>query len=147
MSRIDAELEFERGITKLAEGNVLGAMVHFEKAVNSGGMPESLSYLGYCIAKERGQAFKGLALCREAIDEQSDNPVHYLNMAKIHLLGRNLPEALEALRKGAAFGPNEEISELLVSIGTRKPPALSFLHRDNPINKYLGVLLGKLGLR
>lgn len=147
MSVTDAEREFERGMTKFGDGNVLGAMVHFEKAANMGGTPECLSFLGYCIAKERGQAFKGLSLCREAIDEQTENPVHYLNMAKIHLLGRNLTEALDVLRQGASFGPNEEISELLESIGTRKPPALSFLHRDNPINKYLGKLLGKFGMR
>lgn len=147
MSGIDAEREFERGIAKFREGNLLGAMVHFEKAVDAGGTPQCLSYLGYCIARERGQAWKGLALCREALDEEPENPLHYLNMARIHLLGRNLAEALEALRHGATFGPNQEISELLESIGTRKPPALSFLHRDNPINKYLGKLLGKFGMR
>jgi Flp pilus assembly protein TadD len=147
VSLLDIEREFERGMTKFREGNVLGAMVHFEKAVNLGGTPECLSFLGYCIAKERGQACKGLTLCREAIDEQPENPVHYLNMAKIHLLGRKLTEALDALRQGASFGPNEEISQMLEAIGTRKPPAISFLHRDNPINKYLGVLLGKLGMR
>ncbi len=29
----------------------------------------------------------------------------------------------------------------------RKPPVLSFLDRDNPINKYLGLLLSRVGLR
>lgn len=148
MSLPDPEYQLFRGMTKLKEGDCLGAMVHFDKAVQAGGAPlVCSSYFGYCIAKERGQVSKGLTLCTQALDEEPDNPVHYLNMARIHLLANNREKALEVLRKGASCGANEEIADLLEKIGTRKPPPLSFLHRDHPINKYLGIFLGWLGQR
>jgi hypothetical protein len=35
----------------------------------------------------------------------------------------------------------------LKKMGLRREPLLSGLHRDHPFNKYLGVLLSKLGMR
>jgi hypothetical protein len=68
-------------------------------------------------------------------------------MARIHLLLRNQVEALDLLRQGSACGHDEDIVTLIEEIGTRKPPVLSFLHRDHPLNKYLGIILGRLGIR
>jgi uncharacterized protein HemY len=143
----EAEREFSRGMAKLAGGDVLGAMVHFEKATAIGAEPACLSFLGYCIAKERGQAKKGLAFCQKALAAEPDNPVHSLNMARIHLVTGDKPAALAALRSGAAHGQHQEIADLLDSVGTRKPPIFPFLHRNHPLNKYLGKFLARLGLR
>lgn len=147
MSLPEPEHQLSRGMAKLREGDSLSALVFFEKAIQAGGAPVSLSCFGYCIAKERGQVSKGLNLCREALEKESGNPVHYLYMAKIHLLARQKVEALEVLRKGAALGLNDEIAALLEQVGNRKPPLVGFLSRDHPINKYLGIILAKLGRR
>ncbi|GAM08830.1 hypothetical protein OR1_01104 [Geobacter sp. OR-1] len=147
MGPISAEQHLNRGIVKLGQGDSLSALVHFEKAVDAGGTPECLSYLGYCIAKERGQISRGRILCREALDEEPENQIHYLNLAKICLLGRDKDGALESLRQGAAFGNNEELAAMLEEVGTRKPPVFSFLHRDHLLNLYAGIVLGRLGLR
>ena len=147
MPTTDLEQHLERGIMKLKQGDTLSALVHFEKAMNAGGTADCMSYLGYCIAKERGQSSRGMILCREALDENPGNPVHYLNMAKILLLRRDKDGAMDALRMGASCGDNEEISVLLEEIGSRKPPPLTFLDRDHPVNKYLGIILSWLGLR
>lgn len=141
------EEHLSRGIMKLKQGDALSALVHFEKAVSSGATPESMSYLGYCIAKERGQLSRGVNLCREALDKEPGNPVHYLNMAKILLLKKDVDGAVEELRAGASCGENEEIHNLLEEIGTRKPPVFSFLDRDHIINRYGGIVLSRLGLR
>ncbi len=143
----DVEQLRAKGMSKLSDGDILAAMVYFEKAVNSGGTPDCISCFGYCIAKERGQASKGLTFCRDALEREPDNPLHYLNMARIQLLMRNQNEALDLLRQGAACGHDDTILALIEEIGTRKPPVLSFLHRDHPVNKYLGMILGRLGIR
>jgi len=143
----DIEQHHDRGVMKLKQGDTLSAMVHFEKAVNSGGTADCLSYLGYCIAKERGQSAKGINLCGKALDEDPGNPLHHLNMAKIRLLMRDMNGAIEALRLGASCGENEEITAMLQEIGSRKPPLFSFLDRDHLLNRYCGIILARLRLR
>lgn len=147
MPQSDREQHLSRGIMKLGQGDTLSALVHFEKAAGLGATPVGMSYLGYCIARERGQLSRGMILCREAADEDPGNPVHYLNMAKIMLLMRDKDGAVEALRAGASHGDNDEVSALLQEIGTRKPPVFSFLDRDHILNRYAGIVLGRLGLR
>lgn len=142
-----ASREFDRACECLAADNPVAAIGHLEKALKGNDNPEWYSFLGYCIARERGQYRKGMELCRVSIAADIDNPLHYLNLAKIHLLSNNKLEAISVLREGLARGPNEEIETVLKVVGARKPPVLSFLDRDNPINKYLGLLLSKLGLR
>jgi tetratricopeptide (TPR) repeat protein len=143
----EAEKEFSRGLKALQEDNSLAALVCFEKASTLEDRPVYCSYLGFCIAKERGQIQKGMLLCSAALEREPENSVHYLNLGRIYLVAGNKQEAITVFRKGLAFGPNQEIIGLLDAIGTRKPPLIRSLHRDNPINKFLGKLLGKLGLR
>ena len=56
-------------------------------------------------------------------------------------------DAIKILREGLKHEKNQQIIDELDSLGTRKPPVLFFLRRSNPLNKYLGILLRKLGLR
>lgn len=147
MTVSEAEKEFARGLKALREGNTLAALTCFEKAAGSGSRPVYLSYFGFCVAKERGQVQKGLLLCREAMEEEPDNAVHYLNLGRIHLAAGNKQEAIRVFREGLAHGPDQEIADLLNSIGTRKAPVFASLSRNHPLNKYLGKLLGKLGFR
>jgi tetratricopeptide (TPR) repeat protein len=143
----EAEKEFSRGLKALQEDNSLAALVCFEKANTLGDRPVYFSFLGFCAAKERGQVQKGILLCSAAIEREPENGVHYLNLGRIYLVAGNKQEAIRIFRKGLAYGPNQEIVWLLESIGTRKPPIIRSLSRDNLINKFLGKLLGKLGLR
>ena len=147
MSHIDGEREFARGTAEFSKGNALAALAHFEKAVQLDPQPRYLSYLGYCIALQRGQVQKGIGLCRQSIEEEPDVADHFLNLGRILLLSGNKVEALDVLRKGTVIAPNPEIAALLESIGTRRPPVIGFLGRDNVLNKHLGILLARLGLR
>ena len=147
MTETEAEKEFSKGLKALQEGNSLAALVSFEKAASLESRPVYFSYFGFCIAKERGQVQRGIAFCREAMEKEPENTAHYLNLGKIHLVAGDKQEAIGVFRKGLAFGHNREIVGLLDAIGTRKPPLISSLSRDNPINKYLGKFFRKLGLR
>jgi tetratricopeptide (TPR) repeat protein len=103
---------FEKGKAFLAENNTLAALSCFEKAYSDGASPEIKSYLGLCLALERGQIRDGIALCRQAIAEETGNPVHYLHLARIYLKEKRKDEAIEILRTGLSFGDNEQSREI-----------------------------------
>ncbi|KAA0894949.1 tetratricopeptide repeat protein [Oryzomonas rubra] len=147
MTDSDAHKEFDNGLILFKTGSILRALGHFERSMEAQPTPLCASYYAYCMAKERGHVTKGVALCREALTQEPGNPVHYLNLARIHLLGPNKEDALKVLREGIQHAPDPELAALLAVVGVRKPPVMSFLHRDNPINKFLGILFTRLGMR
>lgn len=144
---VEAAVEFELARESLAAGQTLAALAHLEKALKLQDNPSWYSYLGYCIAKQRGQIKKGIDLCLSSLELEREEPVHYLNLGNIHLVSGNKSEALRVFREGMMRGDNEEIRRKLDEIGMRKPPVIKSLPRDNPVNRFLGILLGKIGLR
>lgn len=142
-----ADREFIQVLAALAVEDSLTALAHIEKALQLRDVPEWYSYLGVCIAKERGQHRKGLELCRDSLAVEPDNPVHFLNMGRIYLAKGDKSEALRVLREGMAKGGSPELAQQLERLGTRKGPVIPVLSRRNPINRYLGILLSRLGLR
>ena len=143
----EGERLFRRALESLAAGQTQSALAQLERALKLTDNPSWHSHLGYCIAKERGQVKKGADLCTAALELEPENQLHYLNLAKVHLIAGHKPQALEALRAGMAMGGSEETLALLVKLGNRKPPVLSFLHRNNGLNIFLGRTLARLGLR
>lgn len=142
-----AEREFERAQQELDRGNVLAALASLEKALAVWDDPLWHSRLAYCIAKERGHLTRAFELCRGAIAHDPGNPTHYCYLGKVHLVAGDTRQALQAFRQGMSLGGSPEIERTLASIGTRKTPFIASLSRDNPLNKYLGKLLARLGLR
>lgn len=142
-----AQMEFDRAEHELGRDNVLAALASLERALSIWNHPNWHSRLGFCIAKERGHVTRAFELCHTSIENDPDNPIHYLYLGKVYLVSGNMYEALQTLRQGMILGSSPEIERLLASIGTRKAPFISFLSRDNPLNKILGITLGRLGLR
>jgi Flp pilus assembly protein TadD len=147
MSITEAEELFQKGVEAVDNRNWLSALSIFEKAVQLECLPAYQSYLAACIAKERGQYNTATAMCREAMEKDPGNPVHYLNLGRICLIQGRKEEALTVFREGLEHGRDEKIIEELVRLGTRKRPVIGFLPRDNPINKYLGIILSTLKIR
>ena len=143
----DAEELFQRGVLALQQRNSLAALAFFERAYAMRKTPLTASYLGFCIATERGKISDAISLCSQAIEEEPHEPRHYLNLAKVYLKADLKPECLNALRKGIAQGDDPQIRLLLETVGVRKPPLLSFLPRKNFLNRYLGFILHRLRLR
>ena len=142
-----AQKEFDLAQKELDGNNVLAALACLERALNIWNDPLWYSRLGFCIAKQRGQLTKAFELCRTAIEHDPTNPLHYLYLGKVHLIAGNTYEALQAFRQGVLLGSSPELERMLDVIGTRKPPVISFLSRDNLLNKYLGIICGRFGLR
>jgi tetratricopeptide (TPR) repeat protein len=147
MADVTPEALFNKGCDALARGEWTSALACFEKAARLSDIPVYNSFLALCIARERGQTNKAVALCRETLEAEPDNPVLYLNLGKIYLMQGKTEEAIEVFRQGLSYGANEQIIAELGRIGTRRPQPLSFLSRDNPLNQYLGIILSRLGLR
>jgi tetratricopeptide (TPR) repeat protein len=147
MNDTEAERLFTRGLEALAEGNTLSALSFFEKAMYIQSSPVISSHYAFCIAKERGQVGKAIALCEEAITREPKNSLHYLNLGRIYLIDNNKTDAIKTFREGLNYEANQQIVEELNKLVIRKPPIFPFLKRSNPINKYLGIILKKLRLR
>lgn len=142
-----AQKEFDRAQQELDRNNVLAALACLERALSIWNDPLWHSRLGFCIAKQRGQLTKAFELCRSAIGHDPGNPLHYLYLGKVYLVAGNTYEALQVFRQGMILGGNPELERMLDAIGTRKSPVISFLSRDNLLNKYLGIIFGRFGLR
>ena len=142
-----AQKEFDRAQQELDRNNVLAALACLERALGIWNDPLWHSRLGFCIAKERGQITRAFELCHTSIEHDPDNPLHYLYLGKIYLVAGNTYDALQAFRQGMTLGGHPEIERVLDAIGTRKFPVISFLSRENLLNRSLGIILGRLGLR
>jgi predicted Zn-dependent protease len=143
-----AEKEYAKAVKELCSGNTLSALSFLEMAMRHSDNPQWHSMLGFCIAKERGHARKGLELCKKSIELDPENPDHYYFLAKIHLVAKNKAEAFQVLRQGmSATNSHPIIQNLLIELGPRKNPVIPWLDRNHPINKYLGIFFSKFGLR
>jgi tetratricopeptide (TPR) repeat protein len=138
---------YEKGLLALSHGYEHLALVCFDNAANLEKAPLYCSYLAFCLAKARGQYCEAIALCGEALEAESSKAVHYVNLARIYVLACQREKALETLRQGLQYQYNDEIFRELESLGMRGKLIFPFLKRANPLNKYCGILLKKLGFR
>ncbi len=116
--------------------------------------PFFLSYFGFLIAAVEKCPKEGRNLCHDAIravsmsaseDKYFFYPIMYLNLGRVCLLARKKKDAMSAFNKGLKYdSKHEELLSEIRGIGFRKPPVIPFLHRGNPVNKFLGKLRHKL---
>jgi len=101
------------------------------------------SYYGLCLAlTTSSQTDEGARFCEVAIQLEPHRGEHYLNLAKIWQAARVRSKMVAALDRGLRESPRSAI--LLAfrdEIGVRSAPPISFLDRDNPLNKELGKVL------
>ncbi len=147
MPNAPTENPFEEGIRALSAKRTGEALQWFEKVVTEERTPLVRAYLAYCRAKVQGNYREAIALCLVAMKEEPRNTDIYLNLGRIYLLSGQRKPAIRAFDLGLRYGKNPQIMNELTLLGQRKVPPLPFLRRSNPINKYLGKLLKKLGMR
>jgi len=137
-------LDLRDGNKKAALGSAREALVNFPSD------PFFLSYFGYLTAIEENNSREGASICEEAISilRKSNStdidfffPLFYLHLGKAHLKADRKEPAINAFQEGLKYDSrNRELLAEMKAIGTRKAPAVRFLERSNPINKYLGKL-------
>lgn len=135
------------GIAEAKRGNTQHALDLFRSAVGAPYLPEAKAWEGYCLARENDAYRQGLALCNAARQSKPGSSDICLALGRIYLLAGHRPSAVKILETGLQLDNNPEISKLLKSIGTRKPPVFPFLHRDSRVNVASGRLLTRMGVR
>ncbi|PLX84894.1 MAG: hypothetical protein C0617_05965 [Desulfuromonas sp.] len=143
----EQQSEAAKGIAAANRGETLLALVHLEKVAAQHLSPSAASTLGYCLAKERRQMQKAVQLCTEAMRREPNNALHHFNLGRVYLLAGQKEKAIKTFRRGLKRGRNPRIVAALKQLGLRDEPIVHFLDREHPLNKYLGLVCKKLGLR
>lgn len=147
MKRTELDDFIDAGTNALGAGEPLKALVLFERAAAIDATPTVISSLAYCLARERGQIKTGHRTCQGLTETDPDNLFHYLNLGRIMLLEGNRRAAIKAFRSAIELEPHPQVIAELAELGVRKQQAIGFLDRDNPLNKYLGLLCDRLTWR
>lgn len=116
--------------------------------------PFLLSYFGCLDAIVQKNYREGIETCQRAIvslknkvpfGEDFFYPVFYLNLGRAYLAAEKKKDAIDAFTKGLTVDrENNDLLWEMKKLGMRREPAVSFLRRSNPINKYIGKLLHTL---
>lgn len=116
--------------------------------------PLILSYRGYLEAAVNKYYFQGEMLCEEAfkglkeqmpLGESFFLPLLYLNLGRVYAAANKRKAAYETFKKGLEIdNTNENLLNEIKKLGIRKKPAVPFLNRSNPLNKYISKLLYKI---
>lgn len=138
----------------LKKGNGKSALHMLDEALKQ--YPQDLfllSYYGYLTATVENKVKAGIKICEDTIKKLGQSmpygteffyPVFYLNLGRAYLKGRKRKEAVEAFTQGLQNDPdNRELLWEMQKLGSRKKSPLPFLHRNNLLNKYLGIILSK----
>lgn len=147
MNQNELSQTLQQGIAEAEKGNLTIALIQLDNAARLGNTALLSSYLGYCIAMERREFKKGAALCNEALRQEPNQPLHYLNLGRVYLGSGQKGLAIKALRKGLRFGNDRRITKLLTDLGIRKKPVFSSLDREHFLNKFFGKMLHRFGMR
>lgn len=116
--------------------------------------PFLLSYWGALAAAIEGRHEEGIKAAKDAIASLRKKipygleffyPSLYLNLGRAYLAAGMKKEAIEAFKEGVEKGGgDEELFRELRALGVRRKPAVPFLARTNPINKYIGLALHRM---
>jgi tetratricopeptide (TPR) repeat protein len=116
--------------------------------------PYILSYYGCLDAIANKNYRDGIDTCLLALEimkkkvplgEKFFFPVFYLNLGRAYLAAGKRKDALSAFNKGLLIDhKNKDLLWETRKLGIRQKPALPFLERSNPINRYIGRMLHTL---
>jgi len=145
---IDLPRDLVRRATKAVDGNdTLSGLMLFEEAARHALTPQISSYLGYCIARERRQFRQAVELCEQALRDEPNRALHYLNLGRVYLLAGQKGLAIKTFRMGMRRESSRQILLQLEQLGLRRPPLFVRYSRTHPLNRHLGMVLSKVGLR
>lgn len=143
---LSAESHFRRGRNHLEAGNLRSAFEHLRSAhAAEPDNPRYQSFYGLALGLAEGRFHAAQDLCRSAVKADSFDSDLYHNLARVHLaLGEKL-DCMRYLKGGLMVDPrNAALRKELRDLGVRRPPVLSFVRRDHPLNRWLGKLRYRL---
>lgn len=143
-----AEESYQKGLRAIEAGKGWEATAYFEAAIElerrfGEATPQAryLSHYGLCLSTVMQRRKEAVRFCREAATIEQYNPDLKCNLGRVFLAAGRRKDAHRALMEGLEIQSDHRgILSTLQEMGVRRPPALPFLSRSNPIN----VLLGRL---
>lgn len=145
ISTSPSELQLQQAlrvaIAATDRGDYAGAMKVFKAIYDDPNVKapvDGLSAYGLCVAMEDRQTRKGIELCRAAIASQFYDSRHYCNLISLHLRKSNRKAAVETLEEAMGRLPQDAaLLAMREKMGYREPSPISFLSRDNFLNRIL----------
>jgi hypothetical protein len=132
----------EPGLQAFRGGDLLAAHQHFERSHRADPRePRAMSWYGVTLVVVERNITLGISFCDQALRGAPDDPELLLNLARAHLALNQRVRAAKAISRGLQARPGH--AALLLArdeLGTRRPPVIPFLSRDNPLNRVLGRL-------
>src|ERR1700676_4633071 len=145
MMDTEAFREFKTGLTLLRDNYANRGLRHMRKAVDlDRNNPYYMSYLG--VGRPRSEQKWGPAarLSDAAVRMKSKHAPLYLNLAEVYATAGRRDDAVEALQSGLKFARRDvRLTIAMNRLAERRPPVLTFLTRQNPLNRQLGMLRHK----
>jgi tetratricopeptide (TPR) repeat protein len=139
------------GIAATERGDYQSALKIFSAVyttVPADRMPDGLSAYGLCLARVEGKRKMAADLCQKAIQLQSYEGKHRANLVRVYITAKNRKKAVETLDDSMRRLKNDpELIRVRQEIGYRQAPMLTFLPRQNPINKFFGIYASRLARR
>jgi tetratricopeptide (TPR) repeat protein len=146
MAILSAENAFRKGLGALAESRPEAASHYFRKALDLERERSTsrldmryLSYYGLSLARAGLSGQIALQACKTAVFKQNNDPLLFLNLGRVYILTGKLTRALEAFEKGLRLAPDHKmLKDELAKIDRRLKPAIPFLDRSHPVNRWIG---------
>jgi len=132
--------EFKECLKAFRDGHSQEALQHARSALSrSPRNPFYMSYVGLLVAVTEDRYADAQALCQEALSLRHNHAQLYLNLAEVYRLAGRKDDAIATLEKGMiSSGRDFRLRRALETIGVRRDPVVTFLHRSHPINRTLG---------
>src|SRR5277367_6908584 len=145
MMDTDAFREFKTGLTLLRDNYVDRALPHMKRAAElERNNPYYMSYLGVALARSEKKWGEAESLCDSAVRMKRNQAQLYLNLAEVYATAGRREDAVEALQSGLKFARRDvRLTIAMNRLAERRPPVLTFLTRQNPINRQLGMIRHK----
>jgi tetratricopeptide (TPR) repeat protein len=137
-----AQSACEEGRAAFAARDLATAHRAFERAHRKDPRdPRSMSWYGVTLVLVEKNSNLGVELCDQALRAAGPDPELLLNVARVNLALNQRERAVRAILRGLELFPDDaRLVAARDGLGIRRPPVISFLSRNNPLNRLLGRL-------
>ena len=154
MTILAAENDFREGLVAMVEQRHRDASTLFKSAMTSEkkasvNRPQMryLSYFGLSEAMAKGPTPEAVRACEIAAQKDFFDPHLFLNLGKVYVLTGKTSKALATFEQGLRLDPeNNGLRSAHAKIDRRKKKPIGWLHRDHPVNIWLGRMRTRLSV-
>lgn len=142
MTEHDPVADFKEGVAMLKNGYAQTALAPLRRAFECEKRnPYYLSFLGLAIARGERKWDRAAELCETAVQLKRLEVQFHLNLAEVYQLAGRRTKSMDALDAALELFRNDQrLKRARSRIEKRRSPVLSFLDRNNVLNRQLGKL-------